>query len=171
MPAAVFDLLIEQTIEPFIMKRYLVLAGMILLAAIISFYEEKPRVETGESHIPSPPGLTFARMEVPPAATNSHFLDDVNLTYDPMVKIQDSAPRRASLADGKDLPSANPERIKSKPEDPTAPVITVVDSKINYELLGSKDFSLKLNLTPAYANPEALIPTRLDPGVGVTLKF
>jgi hypothetical protein len=47
----------------------------------------------------------------------------------------------------------------------------VVDSKINYELLGSKDFSLKLNLTPAYAKPEALIPTRLDPGVGVTLKF
>jgi len=50
-------------------------------------------------------------------------------------------------------------------------VLTVANSKLNYELLGSEDFSLKFNLTPAYPKPEALIPTRLDPGVGVTIKF
>jgi hypothetical protein len=47
----------------------------------------------------------------------------------------------------------------------------VVDRKLNYELFGSEGFALKLNLEPAYPNPEALIPTRLDPGFGVSIKF
>lgn len=153
------------------MKRYLVLAGMILLAAVIFFYEEKPRVETDESHIPSPPDLTLARMEVPTVATNSHFLDNIHLSYEPMARIQNPDPQYGIPVSEKDLPSANAEKIRPRPEEPATPVITVVDRKLNYELLGSKDFSLKLNLTPAYPNPEALIPTRLDPGVGVSIKF
>jgi hypothetical protein len=152
------------------MKRYLTIAGMILLAAVIFRYEEKPRVEPPESHIP-PAEVTLARIAVPPLATNSHFLDNINLSYDPVVKISGPEPQPASLADERDLPSASLGKIQPKPHDTAAPVLTVVDRKLNYQLLGSKDFSLKLNLTPAYPNPEALIPTRLDPGVGVSIKF
>jgi hypothetical protein len=152
------------------MKRYLVLAGMILLAAVIYLYEEKPRVETSESHIPTPE-LTYAKAGVPDLATNSHFLDNINLSYDPVVMVRDAAPQRASLADGKGLPSARVGKLRPKPADASAPVLTVADSKLNYELFGSEDFSLKLNLTPGYASPEALIPTRLDPGFGVSIKF
>jgi hypothetical protein len=153
------------------MKRYLVLAGMILLAAVIYVSEEKPRVETGESHVPTPPELTLAKMEVPQVATNSHFLDNINISYDTAVKIQDPDPQPASLANGNDLPYASPGKIRPKPEDTTPPPLTVAGRKLNYELLGSDSFSLKFNLTPAYPNPEALVPTRLDPGVGVSIKF
>ncbi len=153
------------------MKRYLVLAGMILLAAVIFFYEEKPQGEIRESHIPPPPGLTLAKMDGPPVATNGHFLDNISLSFEPLVKIQDPDPHPASFVYEKDLPSASPGKIRPKPDDTPAPVLTVANSKLNYELLGSEDFSLKFNLTPAYPKPEALIPTRLDPGVGVTIKF
>jgi hypothetical protein len=47
----------------------------------------------------------------------------------------------------------------------------VVNRELNYELFGSEGFAFKLNLKPGYPNPEAPIPTRLDPGLGVSFKF
>jgi hypothetical protein len=47
----------------------------------------------------------------------------------------------------------------------------MADQKLNYELFGSEGFALKLNLAPAYPYPEAPIPTRLDPGFGISIKF
>jgi hypothetical protein len=152
------------------MKRYLVLAGMILLAGVIFLFEEKLRVETSESHIP-PAELTLAKPEVKQPAPNSHFLDNIHLSYDPIERVPDSDPPHASLADGKDLPSASLEKIRPRLGETAAPVLTFADRKFNFELLGSEGFSLKLNLTPEYPKPEALIPTRLDPGVGVSIKF
>jgi hypothetical protein len=152
------------------MKRYLVLAGMILLAGVIFLYEEKLPVETSASRIATP-ALTFEKIDMPQVATNSHFLDDINLTYDPMVIIRDPTPQPASLVYAKDLPSARLGRISAAPGDTAEPTLTVADRKLNYELIGSEGFSLKLNLAPAYPNPEALIPTRLDPGVGLSIKF
>ena len=152
------------------MKRYLVLAGMILLGAVIYLYEEKPRVETGESHIPSLE-FSFAKLDLPHLETNSHFLDGIHLSYEPMAIIRDNEPTLASLAEEKDLPSARVQKLRPQPVETATPVFTVADSKLNIELLGAEGFSLKLNLTPAYPNPEALIPTRLDPGVGMSIKF
>ncbi len=152
------------------MKRYLVLAGMILLAGIIFFHEEKPRVETVESRIPAPT-LTYAKIETPHLTTDSHFLANINLSYDSGPTIPGSGLKRAMPIYDKTLPAAGPGKLRPKSDDTAPPVITVADRKLNYEVLGSEDFSLKFNLTPAYPNPEALIPTRLDPGIGLSIKF
>jgi hypothetical protein len=156
------------------MKRYLVLAGMILLAAglgLVFFHEKKPRVETGEHRIP-PPELTYANMDAPHLATNSHFLDNINLSYEPLANIRDPDAQPTSLAYETNLPPAvSLEKWRPKPDHTMKPGLTVADRKLNFELLGSQGFSLQLNLTPVYPNPEALIPTRLDPGVGVSIKF
>jgi hypothetical protein len=152
------------------MKRYLVLAAMILLAGVVYLYEEKPPAETRPSRLSSPE-LTYEKMDVPQVTTNSHFLDNINLTYEPMVVIRDPEAQPTSLPYGKDLPSAPLGKIRPRPVDTAAPAFTVADRKLNYELLGSEGFSVKLNLAPAYPNPQALIPTRLDPGVGVSIKF
>ncbi len=152
------------------MKRYLVLAGMILLAGVIYLYEEKPSAEARPSRLAAPE-LTYEPMAVPQVATNSHFLDDINLSYEPMAVFRDPAPQPNSLADGKALPPANLGNLRSRPGDLAEPALTVADRKLNYELIGSEGFSFKLNLAPAYPNPEALIPTRLDPGFGVSIKF
>ena len=152
------------------MKRYLVLAGMILLAWVIFFREEKPRVETVESRIPSP-ALTYAKIETPQPTAGSHFLDNINLSYDSAPAIPDSSLNRATPIYDKTLPAAGLGKLRPKPDDTAPPVITVADRKLNYEVLGTEDFSLKFNLTPAYPNPGALIPTRLDPGIGLSIKF
>jgi hypothetical protein len=47
----------------------------------------------------------------------------------------------------------------------------VADRQLNYELYGSEGFAFKLSLKPENPNPEAAIPTGLDPGFGISLKF
>jgi hypothetical protein len=148
----------------------MVLAGMVLLAGVIFFHEEKPRVKAVESHILAPT-LTYAKIETPQPTADSHFLDNINLSYDSVPTIPDSGLNRATPIYDKTLPAAGSGKLRPKPDDTAPPVITVADRKLNYEVLGTEDFSLKFNLTPGYPNPEALIPTRLDPGIGLSIKF
>jgi hypothetical protein len=152
------------------MKRYLTLAGIIFLVGITLLFEEKPEVESDESHIASPE-LTYARMDAPHQATNGNFLDSINLALQPGVQFHDSDLERVSLAFGKDPPPANLTKLQPRLGDTKNPVLTVVDRQLNFELFGSEGFALKLKLTPAYPNPEALIPTRVDPGLGMSIKF
>ena len=49
--------------------------------------------------------------------------------------------------------------------------LTVADRRLNYELFNSGSFAFKVNLKPGYPYPEALIPTRLDPGLDISIKF
>jgi hypothetical protein len=151
------------------MKRCLALVGIILLMGAI-LYEKKPPAATSQSHFTTPE-LTYAKMDLPHPATNSGFLDDINISLDPPVIIHDPDPYHAGLNLQRDLPSGSFDKIQPRPGDTTKPGLTVVDRKLNYELFGSEGFALKLNLEPAYPNPEALIPTRLDPGFGVSIKF
>ena len=152
------------------MKRYLTLTGIILLVGIILFYEEKPQVETDVSHIATPE-LTYVKMDAPHLGTNGNFLDDINLSYDPGVQFHDSDFQPACLAFERDPPPASVGKLQPGLGDTKDPALTVVDRQLNYELFGSEGFTLKLNLKPAYPNPQALIPTRLDPGLGVSIKF
>jgi hypothetical protein len=154
------------------MKRCLALVGLVgiilLMGAIL--HVKKPLAATSQSHFIAPE-LTYARMDLPHPATNSGFLDDINISFDPPVKIQDPDPYRASLNLQRYLPSGSFARLQPRPGVITKPAFTVADRKLNYELFDSEGFALKLNLEPAYPYPEALIPTRLDPGFGISIKF
>jgi hypothetical protein len=108
---------------------------------------------------------------VPHPATNSGFLDDITLSFDPPVIIHDPDLDRASLNLQRDLPSGSFDRLQPRSGDATKHALTVADRQLNYELFGSEGFAFKLNLKPAYPNPAAAIPTGLDPGFGISLKF
>src|ERR1035437_10954 len=154
------------------MKQCLALVGLggiiLLMGAVL--HVKKPPSATSQSHF-TLPILTYAKMNLSHPATNSGFLDDINILFDPLVIFHDPDPYHASLNFKRDLPSGSVDKLQPRPGVITKSALTVADRKLNYELLGSEGFSLKLNLEPAYPHPEALIPTRLDPGFGVSIKF
>jgi hypothetical protein len=145
------------------------LIGIILLMGAV-LHVKKPPAATSESHFTAPE-LTYAKMDLPHPATNSGFLDDINISLDPPVTIHNPDPYPASFNFQRDLPSGSLAKISPRPGDATKPALTVAGRKLNYEIFGSEDFSFKLNLEPAYPYPEALMPTRLDPGFGISVKF
>ena len=146
-----------------------VLVGIILLVGTIR-HEQKPPTATGKSHFTTPI-LTYARMALPQPATNSGFLDNINLSFDPQVKIHDPDPYLARLNFQSDLPSGSFAQLPRRSGNATKSAFTVVNRELDYELFGSEGFAFKLNLKPGYSYPEALIPTRLDPGLDISIKF
>jgi hypothetical protein len=154
------------------MKRCLALVGFVGIILLMGAFLQlkKAPAATSHSHFTAPE-LTYTRMDLPQPARKGGFLDDINISFDPPAKIQDSDPYHASLDLQRDLPSGSFARLPPRPGDATNPALTVVDRKLNYELFDSEGFALKVNLEPAYPYPEALIPTRLDPGFGVSIKF
>jgi hypothetical protein len=143
--------------------------GIILLMGAI-LYLKQPPAPTSQSHLIAPE-LTYARMDLPHPATNSGFLDNITLSLDPPVIIHDPELDHASLNFQRDLPSGSFDQLQPRPGDSTKNALTVADRQLNYELYGSEGFAFKLNLKPAYPNPAAALPTRLDPGFGISLKF
>jgi hypothetical protein len=154
------------------LKRCLALVGLfgiiLLMGAIL--HVKQPPAATSQSHLITPE-LTYARMDVPHPATNSGFLDNITLSLEPPVIIHDPDLDRASLNLQRDLPSGNFGRLQPRSGDATKHALTVADRQLNYELFGSEGFAFKLSLKPAYPNPAAAIPTGLDPGFGISLKF
>jgi hypothetical protein len=154
------------------LKRCLALVGLfgiiLLMGAIL--HVKEPPAATSQSHLITPE-LTYARMDVPHPATNSGFLDNITLSLEPPVIIHDPDLDRASLNLQRDLPSGNFGRLQPRSGDATKHALTVADRQLNYELFGSEGFAFKLSLKPAYPNPAAAIPTGLDPGFGISLKF
>jgi hypothetical protein len=108
---------------------------------------------------------------IPHPATNSGFLDNINLSLNPPVEISATDLNDTSLNFQRDLPSGSFEELQPRPGEAPNPVFTLADRKLNYELLGSKGFALKLNLTPVYLNREAIIPKSLTSGLDISIKF
>jgi len=152
-----------------ILKRCLALAGGVLLVKAV-WQESKLPAATGESHITTPV-LTYEKMDWPQTATNSGFQDKTYLSLVQPVIIPDPDLYRASLNFQSDFPDESFDHLSPRPDGATKSRLKVADRKLNYDLIDSGDFALKLNLKPAYASPEALIPTSLDPGLGISLKF
>lgn len=154
------------------LKRCLALVGLfgiiLLMGAIL--HVKEPPAATSQSHLITPE-LTYARMDVPHPATNSGFRDNITLSLDPPVTIRDPDLDRASLNLQRDLPSGSFGKLQPRSGDAPKHALTVADRQLNYELFGSEDFAFKLNLKPAYPNPAAVMPTGLDPGFGISLKF
>src|SRR6202142_700661 len=149
-------------------KQCLALVGIILLmGAILS--EQKLLAATSISHLTAPE-LTYARTEMPHPATNSGFLDNIQLSYEPGVEIHDPDPRSASHSLQTDFPTGSFDQFQPRSGHTPKPGLTMADRKLNYQLLGSGGFAFKLNLTPAYRYPEESTPTGLDPGFGISIK-
>ena len=106
-----------------------------------------------------------------PATNNSGFLDNINLSLNPSVGIPATHLNHTSLNFQRDLPSGRFEELQPRLGDTPKPALTVADRKLIYELISSQGFALKLNLTPVYLKPEAIIPERLVPGLGISIKF
>jgi len=155
------------------LKRCLALAGLVgiilLMGAILQV--EEPPAATSQSHLTTPV-LTYAKMDRPHPATNSGFPDGIKISFDPSpATIHDPDLDHASLNLQSDLPPGSFDRLQPRSGNTTKHALTVADRQLNYELLDSEGFALKLNLKPAYPNPTAAIPTGLDPGFGISLKF
>ena len=108
---------------------------------------------------------------IPHPATNTGFLDNKYLSLNPPVEIPAIDLNDTSLNFQRNLPSGSFDELQPRPGDARKHMLTVADRKLNYELFVSKGFALKLNLTPVYPNREAIIPERLVPGLGISLKF
>ena len=154
------------------LKRCLALVGLfgiiLLMGAIL--HVKQPPAATSQSHLTTPV-LTYTKMDRPHPATNSGFLDDIKISFDPPVTIHDPDLDRASLNLQRDLPSGSFAELQPGPGDATKHALTVADRQLNYELYSSEGFAFKLNLKPENPNPEAAIPMGLDPGFGISLKF
>jgi len=151
------------------LNRCLALVGIIFLVGTIRHVKQPPTA-TSESHFTTPL-LTYAQTNLSHPATNSGFLNDIKLSPDAPVTIHDSDPHHAGFNFQKDLPSGSFNQLPRRSGDASKPAFTVVNRELNYELFGSEGFAFKLNLKPWYPNPDAPLPTRLDPGFGISIKF
>lgn len=151
------------------MKRPLVLVGIILLVGGVLF-EEKHRAETFKHHIVAPE-LSYPELEAQCLATNGSFSGRVNLWDNALVKSEDAHLNHASLAVQGNLNPAGFETLQPNPGNQSEPAITVLDREVTYALFASRDFTLTLNLKPEYSNPDALMPSHIDPGIRGSISF
>ena len=151
------------------LRQCLALAGLAFLTGATLPRQKLPNA-AGNSHLTAPE-LTYARMDIPPSATNGGFLDDISLSLDPPVEIPVTDFNDARLNLLSDLPAGSFDPLQPRPDEIAPRTLTVADRRLNYQLYGSGGFAVKLNLEPAYPYPQALMPTRLDPGFGISLKF
>jgi hypothetical protein len=152
------------------MKRYLVLLAGIILVAGGALFEEKHHAATIKNHIP-PPEPEYPRLLTPPVETQSSFLGYADLWNSPWMKKPDTGPVYADFIFQNDLDPAGFEKIHVKPGDKTEPVITVQNREAAYSLFNAGGFKLTINLKPAYATPEAILPNHIDPSVGGSFSF
>ena len=156
------------------MKRYLVLLVVIILVAGVFLFEEQHRAATIthriENHI-APPESEAPRLMGPGIETPSPFAEYADLWGNPWGKYPDPDMAYSSLAFQKDLASAGSEKILARPEVIKEPVLTVQDREAAYAIFSTGGFKLTVNLKPAYATPEALLPNRIDPSIGGSFSF
>jgi hypothetical protein len=150
------------------MKRAWVFIGIILLVGGILF-EEKHRAETIKNHLP--PVVLGDPAAAPYVVWDNNFSDYVDLWGDPKVKTSHADSGYASFVFENDPKTASFEKFQSKLDYEAAPVITMQDREVAYALFQAGSFTLKLNLKPAYPNPEAILPTRIDASLGGSFSF
>jgi hypothetical protein len=150
------------------MKRVWVFIVIILLVAGVLF-EEKHRAQTMKNHLP--PVVLGDPAEAPYLVKDSNFSDNVDLWGNSQGKTGEADSGYISLTFQNDLKSANFEKFQSQLDDKSESVLTVQDREVAYALFEVGGFTLTLNLKPAYPNPQALLPTRLDAGIGGSFSF
>jgi hypothetical protein len=150
------------------MKRVGFFIGIILLAAGILF-EEKHRAETIKNHIP--PVALRDPAAAPFVIKDSNFSDQVDLWGDPWVKTADPGSGYTSLFFENEPRVAHFEMFQPKLDGQAEPIVTVLDREVAYSFFQLGGFKLNLKLKPAYPNPEAILPTRIDPSISGSFSF
>jgi hypothetical protein len=156
------------------MKRYLVLLVVVILAAGVFLFEEQHRAATVTHHVVNlipPPESEAPRLLAPTVTRENHFAEYADLWGNPGAKYPDTDLAYSSLAFQKDLAAPASDKILAKPDMKTEPVLTVQDREAAYALFNLGGFKMTLNLKPAYATPEALLPNHIDPGIGGSFSF
>lgn len=156
------------------MKRYLVLLVVVVLAVGVYLFEEQHRAATVKHHVENhiaPPESEAPRLMAQPAQTKINFTQYADLWGNPWMQNPDPDQAYASLAFQKDLAPIGSEKILARPEVKTEPIITVQDREAAYAIFSGGGFKLTINLKPAYATPEALLPNHVDPGIGGSFSF
>ena len=150
------------------MKRALIFIGIILVAGG-GLFAKRHRAATVKNHLP-PVTLTDPAT-VPFVVKASNFSDYVDLWGDPWVKTADTGSGYTSLVFGKEPRPASFEMFQPKLDNQVEPVVTVLDRELAYSFFQLGGFKLNLNLKPAYPNPDAILPTRIDPGLSGSFSF
>jgi hypothetical protein len=150
------------------MKRTLIFIGIILVAGG-GLFAKRHRAATVKNHLP-PVTLTDPAT-VPFVAKASNFSDNVDLWGDPWVKTADTGSGYASFVFENDPRFASFEMFQLKLDNQAEPVVTVLDRELAYSFFQLGGFKLNLNLKPAYPNPDAILPTRIDPGLSGSFSF
>jgi multidrug efflux pump subunit AcrB len=152
----------------------LILAAIILLAGGI-VYEEKHRAAT-IPHI-TPPELAYSvpydGAEFP--ATNENFSDRVNLWFNPAQEIHADDLTYATVILQSELgdEASAYDRVQTRVADGkiNLPSVDITDKSVNYSIFTIGNFTASLHLTPVLANPQAIIPTEIKPGLGGSFDF
>jgi hypothetical protein len=152
------------------MKRAWLIIGIILLLGGVVF-EEKHRAETVKKHTFPAISTEQDPEEDTYLIPKSNFSGQVDLWGDPWVKTDDPDLTYASLAFKNGLKEASIEKFQARPDNGAEPVLTVLDRQVAYALFELGGVKLKFNLKPAFPNPEALLPTRLDPSITGSFSF
>jgi len=150
------------------MKRAVVFIGIILVAGG-GLFAKRHRAATIKNHLP-PVTLTDPAA-APFVVKASNFSDYVDLWGDPWVKTAGTGSGYPSLIFEKEPPPASFELFQLKPDYKAEPVVTVLDREVAYSFLQLGGFKLNLNLKPAYPNPDAILPTRIDPSISGSFSF
>ena len=150
------------------MRRALIFIGIILVAGG-GLFAKRHRAETIKNHLP--PVAMRDPATAPFAVKGNNFSDYVDLWGDPWVETDDPDLAYAKLALGNDPKPAGVEHFKSRLDYETEPVLTVHDRQLGYSLLDFGGFKLNVNLKPGYSSPDALLPSRIDPGISGSFSF
>ena len=152
------------------MKQYLMLAMIFLLVAGV-VYEEKHRAEPVGKLIDLP-GADYPGFQLHPMPPSSHFVDQVDLWANPAESNRaDSAAALGSLTFNNNPLPMGSWKIRSRPAPAKTPALTVEDRELQYAVLTSGGLTLTLDFTPTFANPDAWLPSRIDPGIGASFRF
>ena len=152
------------------MRRWFIISGIILLLGA-ALYERPPTAAPETSSI-KVPELTPNRTTLSPPAADSGFLDNINLSLEPADRSNALDPSRAKINFQRDLSTASTANLHARPDNnATRLQLTMENQELNLEVPVTKDFAFKLNFKPVYSQPDSLIPARVDPTFGVSVKF
>jgi hypothetical protein len=161
------------------MKRYLVLLVVVILAAGVYLFEKQHRAATLTHHIVNhipPPKMEAPRLMAPTVDQDNHFADYADLWDNPGKPNYDLDLAYSRLAVQKDFAASGPNKILSRPEEKTEPVLSVQDREAAFAIFSTAGFRLTFNLKPVYTTPDALdpshlMPNHIDPSIGGSFSF
>lgn len=151
-------------------RRYIIVAGMILLLAGV-IYEEKHHAATLK-HQPSQNEAEYPLLDLVLGTTPARFEDTVDLWSPTGVKADNLSLPPGGFTFGNQPAPANLRQLQLKNGAAGGePMLTVEDRELQYALFSLGNFTLKLDLKPVYETADAWLPSRVTPEIGGSFSF